>query len=57
MHAPKFFIIHKEKKLLTTIIQIYYPFHVDVVMLQSNKLAKTQNLSLENGNLPSLYKV
>ncbi len=40
MHAPKTFIVHKENKLFITIIQIYYPFHVDVVMIAIQQTCK-----------------
>ncbi len=40
VHAPKFFIVHKESKLLITIIQIYYPLHVDVVMIAIQQTCK-----------------
>jgi hypothetical protein len=40
VHGPKFITIHNEGKLLIGVIQVFHPFHVDVVMAKIQQTFK-----------------
>jgi hypothetical protein len=55
VHGLDFFTLHKGCKLLTVVIQICHPFHVDMVITEI-QLLNAHNSSLENDEFP-LVKV